>query len=101
MAIYRDSSGRNARYSKCDECERPDLTEVVTWVSNTSHGFLDEHKQVILCPSCAVAIGAMLIGDAREASVAFRAVPFEHPEQVADPSLVTKRVTADEEAVPW
>ncbi len=92
MAIYRDSSARHARYSTCDECETEDLTEVVTWKSATRYGFLEESKEIVLCPRCAVSIGAMLIGDAREASVAFRPVPFDHPEEAADPSLVTRKL---------
>ncbi len=92
MAIYRDSSARHNRYSKCDECEAEDLTEVVAWKSATKYGWLEESKEIVLCSKCAVSIGAMLIGDAREASVAFRPVPFERPEEAADPSLVTRKL---------
>lgn len=97
MAIYRDSSARHNAYSKCDECEAEGLTDVVTWKSKRTFGWLDDHRGIVLCPSCAVAVGAMLIGDAREASVAFRQAALQRPEEVADPSLVTRRLRESED----
>lgn len=88
----------NQLVSGCAECGKEDLATAVTWEKKvSSFGTMSSAQRIELCPSCAVAVGAMLIGDAREAAVAFRQPAFQHPEEAADPSLVTKRLRESED----
>lgn len=92
MAIYHDYLGM-----VCGECGADGLETVVVWnKKDQSVRTLLSDRHLTLCPPCAVHVGASLIGDAREASVKFNRPSVERPETIADPSLLTKRIAADE-----
>ncbi len=93
MGIYHDSGFP----STCDECGKDGLETAVTWKARSLHiGNMMSRHNLTLCADCAVYIGACLIGDAREASVAFYRPQIEHREDVANTSLVTRKVRDDD-----